>query len=112
MANKVVRADCGGPNGAKCVSYFTLRIIVILMETIKQLYKESRTLCKRAPLFASQEKNEWPREEVPRLKRKGRTQVSEWVRGKHVRMSARDGSTQELRAAHSGGLFISLERPG
>src|SRR5262249_27439350 len=49
---------------------------------------------------------------VPRLKRKGRTQVSGWVRGKHVRMSARDGSTQELRAAHSGGLFISLERPG
>src|SRR5215475_14509394 len=33
------------------------------METIKQLYKESRTLCKRAPLFASQEENEWPRED-------------------------------------------------
>src|SRR5262245_63013914 len=63
MANKVARADCGGPNREKCVSYFTLRIIVILMETIKQLYKESRTLCKRAPLFASQEKNEWPRED-------------------------------------------------
>src|SRR5262249_41996783 len=35
----------------------------ILMETIKQLYKESRTLRKRAPLLASQEENEWPRED-------------------------------------------------
>jgi hypothetical protein len=42
---------------------FLDNVIDILMETIKQLYKESRTLRKRAPLLASQEENEWPRED-------------------------------------------------
>jgi hypothetical protein len=42
---------------------FLDNVIDILMETIKQLYKESRTLRKRAPLLASQEENEWPRKD-------------------------------------------------
>ena len=42
------------------MSYFTLRTIIILMETIKNLYLENRP---RVPLLASQEENEWPRED-------------------------------------------------
>src|SRR5260221_1547879 len=42
---------------------FLDNVIDILTETIKQLYKESQTLRKRARLLASQEKNEWPRED-------------------------------------------------
>jgi hypothetical protein len=33
-----------GANRERCVSYFTLRIIIILMETIKDLYQAQRPL--------------------------------------------------------------------
>src|SRR6266511_3954426 len=36
---KVARADCEDRIGGRNVSYFTLRISIILMETIKDLYK-------------------------------------------------------------------------
>jgi hypothetical protein len=35
----VAMPDVRGANWKRCVSYFTLRIIIILMETIKDLYK-------------------------------------------------------------------------
>src|SRR5262245_52468319 len=40
---KVARADCEGRNRGRCVNYFTRRIILILMETIKELYIRAPT---------------------------------------------------------------------
>ena len=39
LPSKVAMVDFRGPNRERCVNYFTLRTSIILMETIKDLYK-------------------------------------------------------------------------
>ena len=46
---KLASADCQGRIGGRGVNCFTLRIIVILMETIKDLYIRTDSDCHRPP---------------------------------------------------------------
>jgi|SRR6516165_2689641 hypothetical protein len=43
-------ADCQGRNRGSCVNCFTLRVIIVLMETIKDLYFQARTSTAIRPL--------------------------------------------------------------